>query len=92
MYVDCKYEGPDFLIPSYRVRYVRPGSARKFFGVDVFWVLDSDTLEQIDVAKLLIEQYPDVRCVIGLGDDLRPLLDISTRVDCCRRSQGFARE
>lgn len=36
--MDCKKDGPDFLIPTNRVR---------------------DTLEQIDVSKLLIEKYGD---------------------------------
>ncbi|EUC65379.1 membrane dipeptidase [Rhizoctonia solani AG-3 Rhs1AP] len=38
VYVPCKDDGPDFLVPTNRVR---------------------DTLEQIDVAKLLIQQYSD---------------------------------
>ncbi|CUA73839.1 membrane dipeptidase [Rhizoctonia solani] len=38
VYVSCKDDGPDFLVPANRVR---------------------DTLEQIDVAKLLIQQYSD---------------------------------
>ncbi|KAJ1311020.1 hypothetical protein OPQ81_009526 [Rhizoctonia solani] len=38
VYVGCKDDGPDFLVPTNRVR---------------------DTLEQIDVAKLLIQQYSD---------------------------------
>ncbi|KAG8747926.1 hypothetical protein FRC10_010545 [Ceratobasidium sp. 414] len=40
VYVSCKDDGPDFLIPTNRVR---------------------DTLEQIDVSKLLIQKYSDVR-------------------------------
>ncbi|KAG8691786.1 hypothetical protein FRC11_009551 [Ceratobasidium sp. 423] len=38
VYVSCQDDGPDFLVPTNRVR---------------------DTLEQIDVAKLLIQQYSD---------------------------------
>ncbi|KAG7544296.1 hypothetical protein FFLO_03335 [Filobasidium floriforme] len=39
VYVDCVEDGPDFLLPTNRVR---------------------DTLEQIDVAKLIMERYSDV--------------------------------
>lgn len=39
VYVDCVEDGPDFLLPTNRVR---------------------DTLEQIDVAKLVMERYSDV--------------------------------
>ena len=55
---DSSVEGKDFLTSTWRVRYV--------FSAALFPELSSitppsDTLEQIDVAKGLIEKYPDVR-------------------------------
>ena len=78
VYVSCadsSVEGEDFLTSTWRVRCV-------FFTVSLV-KLDSitylrDTLEQIDVAKGLIEKYPDVRLVsVRLSNqDLESVSDI----------------
>lgn len=62
VYVACaesSVEGKDFLTSTWRVRYVFPELVGRTYLAAHF----SDTLEQIDVAKGLIEKYPDVRLV-----------------------------
>ncbi|CEL58131.1 dipeptidase 2 [Rhizoctonia solani AG-1 IB] len=55
VYVGCKDDGPDFLVPTNRVR---------------------DTLEQIDVAKLLIQQYPDTFLLATSTVDIKEALRV----------------
>ncbi|KAG8708087.1 hypothetical protein FRC09_001450 [Ceratobasidium sp. 395] len=50
VYVSCKDDGPDFLVPTNRVR---------------------DTLEQIDVSKLLIQKYSDTFMLATSVADIR---------------------
>ncbi|CAE6522109.1 unnamed protein product [Rhizoctonia solani] len=55
VYVNCQDDGPDFLVPTNRVR---------------------DTLEQIDVAKLLIQQYPDTFLLATSTIDIKEALRV----------------
>ncbi|QRV91244.1 Membrane dipeptidase (Peptidase family M19) [Ceratobasidium sp. AG-Ba] len=50
VYVSCKDDGPDFLVPTNRVR---------------------DTLEQIDVSKLLIEKYSNTFMLATTAADIK---------------------
>jgi hypothetical protein len=60
VYVACadpSAEGDDFLNATWRVRCV---DIAYDLTLDLTCFEPSDTLEQIDVARLLIEKYPDV--------------------------------
>ena len=61
-FVSCPKEedaGKDFLQSTWRVRYAIC-SSRVYTAFLFTIIVFSDTLEQIDIAKLLIAQYPDV--------------------------------
>jgi len=82
-------EGKDFLGATWRVRCVcllfcKSSFVKLFFG--------RDTLEQIDVAKSLIEKYPQVSILLIRARDTLPTknssdfrlrLDIRRREECC---------
>lgn len=61
-FVSCPKDedaGKDFLHSTWRVRYaIYPSRVNIVFLLT--FLAFSDTLEQIDIAKLLIAQYPDV--------------------------------